>query len=136
MMSANRSDIGKFLLRTVCGGLLLFHGSYKVFNEMDSTIKMVESAGLPGVVAYGAIVGEFIAPIFLILGYFSRIAALVIAFNMFCTIAVAHRDIAFQVNDYWGWMIELNVFFMMAALACYFLGSGRLSISRGEGRWD
>ena len=131
-----KDDIGKLLIRIACGGLLLFHGSYKVFHEMESTVGMVEKAGLPGFLAYGSIVGEFIAPIFLILGFYSRIAALIIAFNMLMSILVAHRDIAFKVNDYWGWMIELNVFFLVAALAVFFLGAGRLSISKGKGRWD
>ena len=133
----NRSeDYGKLILRLTCAGILLFHGCYKVFGEMDSTIGMVENAGLPGFLAYGTIVGEFIAPLFLIAGYKTRIAALIVAFDMLGAIMIAHRDLIFKVNDYWGWMIELNVFIMMSGLAIYFLGAGKLSISRGSGKWD
>jgi putative oxidoreductase len=129
-------DTGKLILRFTCAVLLIFHGSYKLFGEIESTIGMVEKAGLPGFLAYGTIIGEFIAPIFIIIGYGTRLAALVIAFNMLCSILIAHRDIMFKVNDYWGWMIELNVFFMMAALAIFFLGAGKFSLSRGNGKWD
>jgi putative oxidoreductase len=135
-MDVTADDAGKLILRVSCAGLLLFHGSYKVFNEMESTIRMTEGAGLPGIVAYGSIVGEFIAPLFILAGFGTRVAALIVAFNMLMTILVAHRDIAFKVNDYWGWMIELNVFFLLTALAIFFLGAGRVSLRKGEGRWD
>lgn len=136
MQSANRDDIGKLLLRVTCGGLLLPHGLFKVFIEIESIKTMVSSAGLPSVLAYGTLVGEVFAPTMLILGWKARVAALVIAFNMLMSILIAHRDILFRTNDYWGWMIELNVFFMMTAVSIYFIGSGRYSISRGQGRWD
>jgi putative oxidoreductase len=129
-------DIGKLILRLTSGGLLVLHGSHKVFVEIESIKTMVSNAGLPATLAYGSIIGEFVAPIFVILGFKSRIAGLVIAFNMFMSIVIAHRDIAFKLNDYGAWMIELNVFYMMAGLTVYFLGSGTFSISRGKGRWD
>jgi putative oxidoreductase len=49
---------------------------------------------------------------------------------------IAHRDIAFLRNDFGGWMIELNIFFLFSALAIFFLGAGRWSVSRGKGKWD
>ena len=52
------------------------------------------------------------------------------------TILVAHRDIAFKVNDYGGWMIETNMLFLLTALALVFTGAGRYSLSKGNGRWD
>lgn len=136
MSSVVAEDIGKLLLRLASGGLLLFHGSYKVFGEIQSTRAMVENAGLPGVLAYGSILGEFVAPLFLLLGYKARIAGIVMAINMLSSILIAHREIAFKVNDYWGWMIELNVMYMMGGICVALLGSGRYSLSRGTGKWD
>jgi Predicted membrane protein len=134
-MTTNGSDTGKLLLRLACGGLLLPHGLFKVFVEIDSIKAMVSAAGLPAFLAYGTLVGEILAPVLLIIGWKTRIAALVISFNMLMSILVAHRDIAFKVNDYWGWMIELNVFFLMTALSVFFIGPGSYSLSRGRGRW-
>ena len=93
---------------------------------------MVANAGLPPVLAYGTIVGEFFAPILVLIGFKTRIAALVIAFNMLMSIVIAHRDIAFSVNDYGGWMIELNVIYLLTAVAIYFIGPGRYAIEPGK----
>jgi putative oxidoreductase len=129
-------NTGKLLLRLTCGCLLFLHGSFKVFGGIDSVKTMVAEAGLPSFLAYGTIIGEFVAPVFLVIGWKTRIAALIIAFNMLMSILVAHRDIMFRVNEYWGWMIELNVFYMMTALVIFFIGAGRYSLSKGVGRWD
>lgn len=72
----------------------------------------------------------------MIFGKFTRLAGLVVAFNMLMTILVAHRDIAFQRNDFGGWMIELNVLLLLGGLAVTMLGAGKLSLSGGVGRWD
>jgi putative oxidoreductase len=135
-MTFHNDDIAKLLLRITCGGVLLFHGVFKVFVDLEHVKNMVASAGLPGVLAYGAIVGEFIAPILVIIGFKTRLAALVIAFNMLMTIFVAHRDVIFKVNDYGGWMIETNMLFLLPALALFFAGAGRYSVSKGVGKWD
>jgi putative oxidoreductase len=135
-MTFHNDDIAKLLLRITCGGILLFHGVFKVFVDLQHVKNMVASAGLPEVLAYGSIVGEFIAPILVIIGFKTRLAALVIAFNMLMTIFVAHRDLIFKVNDYGGWMIETNMLFLLPALAIFFAGAGRYSVSKGVGKWD
>ena len=129
-------DLGKLLLRITCGGILLFHGFHKVFVEIDHVKVIVKNAGLPEALAYGNIIGEFLAPIFVVLGFKTRIAALIIAFNMLMTVLVGHPDIMFSINDYGGWMIETNMLYLMTAVALFFLGAGKYSLSRGRGRWD
>ncbi len=136
MRSTNGEDIGRLILRFTCGGLLLPHGLFKIFVEIESIKGMVSAAGLPPFLAYGTIIGEVLAPVLLIVGWKARIAAFVIAFNMLMSILIAHSDIMFRTNDYWGWMIELNVFFMMTAVSILLIGSGRYSLSLGKGRWD
>jgi putative oxidoreductase len=116
--------------------MLLLHGLGSVRNGIDHIKRMVTSSGLPEFISYGNYVGEVIAPIFLIIGYKSRIAALVVALNMLMSILLGHRDIAFMRNDFGGWMIETNVFYMMTALAVFFSGSGKYSLSGGAGKWD
>lgn len=132
----HNSDLAKLLLRITCGGILLFHGIHKVFVEIDHVKVMVKNAGLPEFMAYGNVIGEFVAPIFVLLGYKTRIAALIIAFNMLMTIVVGHPDIAFSINDYGGWMIETNMLYLMTAVALVFSGAGKYSLSRGTGTWD
>ena len=116
--------------------MLFFHGLGSAVNGFDHVKNAVVQNGLPEFVSYGNLVGELIAPVFVVLGFKSRIAALIVAFNMLMSIVLSHRDIAFQRNDYGGWMIELNVFYMAAALAVFFMGAGKFSLSGGKGRWD
>ncbi|WP_276373626.1 DoxX family protein [Chryseolinea sp. H1M3-3] len=132
----DNQDLAKLLLRITCGGILLFHGFHKVFVEIDHVKVIVANAGMPEFLAYGNIVGEFVAPIFVLLGFKTRIAALIIAFNMLLSILIAHPDIVFSVNDYGGWMIETNMLYLMTAVVLVFSGAGRYSVSRGEGKWD
>ena len=129
-------DLGKFILRIAVGLILFLHGLGRIESGAAGTIGMVEAAGLPGWLAYGAHIGEFVAPIFLIFGKFTRLAGLAIAFTMLMTILVAHRDIAFQRNEYGGWLIELNVILLLGGVAVAVLGAGRLSLSRGVGKFD
>jgi len=135
-MQLHNDDLAKLILRIACGGILVFHGVFKVFTDIQHVKDMVSNAGLPSAVAYGSIIGEFIAPLFLIAGFKTRIAALIIAFNMLMTVLVAHRNLVFRINDFGGWMIETNMLFMFMALAIVFAGAGRYSVSGGTGRWD
>lgn len=129
-------DLAKLLLRITCGGILLFHGIHKVFVEVEHVKVIVKNAGLPEFLAYGNIIGEFVAPIFVLLGYKTRIAVLIIAFNMLLSIFIAHPDIMFSVNEYGGWMIETNMLYLMTAVVLFFLGAGKYSLSKGIGKWD
>jgi putative oxidoreductase len=132
----NSVDLAKLLLRLTCGGILLFHGWFKVFVDIEHVKQIVSAQGLPSFIAYGSILGEFVAPLLVIVGFKTRLAALVIAFNMLMTILLAHRDIMFRVNDFGGWMIETNMLFLMTAVVLVFSGAGKFSLSRGSGKWD
>jgi len=136
MLSWRNDDLAKLILRLTCGGILLFHGTQKVFQGIQHVEDIVTAAGLPGFIAYGNYIGEFVAPIFLILGFRTRIAALVVAFNMLMSILIGHADIIFSRNDFGGWMIETNMLYMMMAVVICFSGGGRYSLSGGAGKWD
>lgn len=132
----HRDDLAKLIIRLTCGGLLILHGSHSAIHGIQHIKDMLTNEGLPEFLAYGNLVGEVIAPLFMVLGYKARIAALVVAFNMVMSVFIAHRDIMFARNDFGGWMIELNVFYLMTSLAVFFAGSGKYSLSRGKGKWD
>ncbi len=136
MTLATKEDIGKLVLRVTSAGLLFLHGSHSAIYGIDHVKKMVAAVGIPESAAYLNLVGEVVAPLMIMIGYKARLAALVMAFNMLASIVIAHRDIAFARNDFGGWMIELNIFFLFSAVAIFFLGTGRWSVSRGKGKWD
>ena len=133
---AGWEDWGKLLLRLAVGGLLLFHGVAKLKNGVGWMAGPLSGLGLPAFVAYGAYVGEVVAPIFVILGKWARIAGLVIAFNMVSAIIIALRNKMFTLNMGGGWAIELELLFLLGGLVIFLLGSGKYSISRGSGAWD
>lgn len=132
----HQPDLGKLVLRLAVGFILFLHGLGKLESGMAGTVEMVQHNGFPGWLAYGTLIGEVLAPLFMMLGQFTRLAGLLVAFNMLMSIVIAHRDIAFQRNDFGGWMIELNALILFGGVAVALLGAGKFSLSKGQGRWD
>ena len=75
MNQAAMQDFGKLVLRVVLGALILLHGISKLKNGLGPIEGMVVAHGLPGFVAYGALVGEVLAPLMLLFGFYARIGA-------------------------------------------------------------
>jgi putative oxidoreductase len=135
--TSTREDVGKLLLRLTVAVLMLFHGISKVQNGIGWMAGMLQSNHLPAFVGYGVYVAEIVAPILLIVGIFTRPAALIVAFDMFMAIVLVVRDRFFTRNPQsGGWAAELEMFFLLASVAIFLLGSGRYAISRGRGKWD
>src|SRR5271157_2743030 len=106
-MSEFQRDIGKLILRVTVGGLLLFHGVSKLINGIAWMAGPLSASHLPFFIAYGLYVGEIVAPLLIILGVWTRPAALVIVFNMFMAIVlVSHARMA-SISPGGGWGIEL-----------------------------
>ena len=123
-------DAGKLLLRVTLGVLILLHGIAKIMKGVSGIEGMVTGAGLPGFFAYGVYIGEVLAPILLIVGFYARIAALVIAINMVVAVALAHAKDLFVLGPQGGWALELQGMFLFTAIAIGLIGPGRYSINR------
>jgi putative oxidoreductase len=137
MVRSGSEDFGKLILRVAVAVLLGFHGIYKMKSGIGWMSGPLGAAHIPAFVGYGVYVAEVIAPILLILGILTRPAALVIAFDMFMAIALVVKAKAFEVNPRGGGLGgELELMFMLTSLAIFFLGSGRIAVSRGQGRWN
>jgi putative oxidoreductase len=130
-------DLGKLILRLAVAGLMLFHGISKVIHGIGWMPPMLNQNGLPGFIGYGVYVGEVLAPLLLIAGWQTRLASLVVAFDMLVAAWLVHRQDIFTVRaGSGGWSIELEAFYFLGAMALFLLGAGKYSISRGQGRWD
>lgn len=123
-------DAGKLVLRLSVGILMLFHGLFKLANGIGGIQGMVAGAGLPGFFAYGVFVGELIAPILLILGLWTRPAALLIAINMVVAILLVHMGQLGQFTNNGGWQLELQGLFLFGALSIALMGGGRYGLGR------
>lgn len=124
------TDTGKLILRLALGTLILLHGIAKLSSGIDGIARMVSSAGLPDWVAWGVYVGEIVAPLMVIAGWFSRIGAGIIATNMVFAVALAHGSDIFELNSTGGWELELQGMFFFTAVAIACLGPGRYSANR------
>lgn len=130
------ADLGKLVLRVVLGVLILLHGISKLIHGPGYIIGVVEGAGLPSFLAYGAYVGEVLAPILLLIGWWTRVGALIVAINMLVAIGLVHMGQLAMLADTGGWALELQGMFFGTALAIMLLGAGRYSLGGSNGRWN
>jgi putative oxidoreductase len=126
-------DAGLLVLRLGLAAILLFHGIYKVTHGVAWIAGPLGRVGLPAFVAYGVYVAEILAPVLLIVGLWTRLAAAVIAFDMAMAIFLARSGDVAKINPMGGgWAIELEVLLLVAALALALAGGGRFSIGGGK----
>ena len=122
-------NLGKLVLRVALGGMILMHGIAKLTGGIDFITASVAGAGLPAFLAYGVYVGEVVAPLMLIAGFFARIGGVVIAINMLFAIGLVHRAELLTLNQTGGWSLELQGMFLFAAIAVALIGPGRLGVN-------
>ncbi|MET3496723.1 DoxX family protein [Variovorax boronicumulans] len=122
-------DTGKLVLRLALGILILLHGVAKVTKGVDGIGGMLASHGLPAFLAYAVYVGEILAPVLLIVGLFTRPAAVIVAINMLVAIWLVHRKDLGAINGQGGWALELQGMFLFAAISLAFTGGGRFGLS-------
>ena len=77
--------------RIMISAIFLFSGVNKIFNY-DSTVSWMEGFGVPGVLLIPAIVFEIILPVFLILGYKTKVAAIGLLLFSLATAMIFHLD--------------------------------------------
>ena len=131
----DKSDLGKLLLRVSFGFLMLLHGWHKVHGGIGGIEKMLYEAGLPTFLGYGVYVGEVIAPIFIILGVFTRISALVLSITMVFAQILAHSAAIFTLTKTGAWGAEGTALYFFAGLSISLLGSGKYAIFK-DNRWS
>ena len=124
----NNIEIARLLLRMSLGVLILFHGVHKVIYGIGGVQSMLSASDLPTILAYGVYVGEIIAPIFIILGLYARVASLVLAFNMLVAIFLAY-GFSFSIAKYGGLSFESPLIFMIMSILVSLLGSGKYGVN-------
>ncbi|MFV0481184.1 MAG: DoxX family protein [Campylobacteraceae bacterium] len=130
LFGSNSSDIGKLILRITLGGGMLMHGIAKVMNGISGIKGMLASNGLPEFLAYGVYVGEVLAAILVIIGFKTRISALVMSLTMFFAIFVAFGSSFLNIGKTGGFVSEAALFYALASIALMFLGAGKYSLDK------
>jgi putative oxidoreductase len=134
-MLVQSDNLAKLLLRLAVGGLMIFHGIAKLVHGIEWLGPVVTGNGLPEFVKYGVYLGEVLGPAMVILGYRTRIGALLVVADMLFAIGLVHRHLLLSIGQGGGWAIELPAFYLIAALAVFFAGPGSYSVSGGGKAW-
>lgn len=129
----NKENIGKLLLRLTVALLMLPHGIAKL-SGVEKIAGRLAAKGLPEILAYLVYVGEIVAPILLILGLFTRPAAVVVVINMIVAIFLVHAHELWQFGRTGGHALELQFFYVMSAVVIVLIGPGAYSLDWKRGR--
>ena len=85
--------LGRIFLSTI----FLIEGINKIFHY-EGTIQYMESFGVPDYLAIPAIILEILFPLLLIIGYQTKLSALVLAIFALTTALIFHTDFADQTQ--------------------------------------
>ena len=83
--------------RVFISGVFLLSGFSKIGNY-DGTVGWMESFGLPGFLLIPAIILEIVAPILIVIGYQTRIAAGALSLFCIATAIIFHTDFSDQMQ--------------------------------------
>ena len=129
-------DRGKLVLRVLLAVLILFHGVSKLIGGVGPISGMLVKHGLPGAFGYLVYIGEVVAPLLILVGVFTRAAALIVVVNMIVALLLVHTRQFFTLNDTGGWALELQGMYLGTAVAIALLGAGRYSLGGIGGRFN
>ena len=129
-MRNDMNDTGKLVLRLTLGILILLHGIAKLTHGIGPIEGMVTGMGMPAFLAYGVFAREVLGPLLLIIGFYARIGAALIAVNMLFAIGLAHTGELASLSQTGGWALELQGMFLFTAIALMLLGPGRFGVNQ------
>jgi putative oxidoreductase len=112
-----------FAMRLALGVIIVDHGYHKVFGGLHHHVQFVTSLGLPGWSAYLSAFTEFFGGILVLIGLFTRIAALAICINLSVAILKVHLHNGLMGNG--GYEFPLAV--ATIAFALIFFGGGAIA---------
>ena len=112
------------VLRLVLGAIMIGHGYSKVFGGLAHHVQFVRSLGLPGWLAYFSAAAEFFGGIAVVLGVFTRLAALAIVIDMAVAIGKVHWKSGLLGNG--GYQFPLTL--AAIAFALIFFGAGPFAL--------
>jgi putative oxidoreductase len=124
MKNTMLKDIGLAILRIAPSVLLLTHGIPKFQKLLNGNLSFADPIGLGEVPSlFLAIIGEFICPILLIIGYKTRWSAIPSVLTMLTIVFIVHQ------NDPFG-KKEMGLLYLIFFVSIMILGPGKYSFDR------
>lgn len=129
------NHLGLLLMRVIIAGTMLVYGISKLFSGIDFIEGLMTKMGAPSFLGYGVYVGEIIAPCLIIIGFRTRLAALVFAINCLTAILLTQLPSLFTMNAFGGWSLDLLAIYLFSSIALFFSGGGKYVVSNTH-PWD
>lgn len=111
------------VMRLVLGAIIVDHGYHKVFGGLHHHVQFVTSLGLPAWSAYLSAFTEFFGGLLVLIGLFTRVAALAICINLSVAIAKVHLHNGLMGNGGYEFPLALATL----AFALIFFGGGAIA---------
>jgi len=128
MIDSRTAPYAALLLRLSLGALFLAHAALKIFVFTPAgTAAFFGSVGLPPALAYVAMIAEVLGGVALILGFWTRIVAVVMTPILLGAIFTVHGTAGFFFdNAHGGW--EYPAFWIVALIVQALLGDGAYAL--------
>ena len=125
------NDLGLLLLRLTVGGLMLFHGIAKAMGGYVFVAAMLAERGLPSGLVWLSVAAELLCSLMIVLGLYTRAAAVVMVGNMVVAVFMAHSGLLFSINEATGgWAVELPILYLLGSAVLVLTGGGKYAVTR------
>ena len=132
-MVLKNDDLGKLFLRIAVALIIVFHGWFKLTHGVGWIESML---GGMGFLAYYTYLAELVAPLLILIGFRTRLAALLIVVDMIAALLMVLHGAIFSIKQMGGgWSIEIEAMLLLCSLALIFTGSGKYALSSSR-KWD
>ena len=130
-----KQNLGLLLIRVSIAFTMLVYGITKLIYGIDFIKALFITYGLPSFLGYSIFIGEIIAPIMIIIGFRTKLAGVVFAYNCFAAILMVQLPNILKLNEYGGWAIGPIFIYMLFGIAVFFTGAGKYAVST-KSKWD
>lgn len=129
------ASLAPLVVRAIVGTIMTAHGLQKLFAGPANFGTGLAGLGvpLPTLMAFVVVFVELIGGILLILGLFSRLAALLLIIDLVVAILLVKVNVGFLSPEGGGVGAELDLALIAGFLAILLAGPGRLSLDRALG---
>jgi putative oxidoreductase len=126
-MKYNFNNLALLILRLGFGGFLLTHGIPKINYLFESPIKFANPIGLGDTTTLIlALIGEVVAPIFIIIGFKTKLATIPSALTMAVAAFIVHAKDDLGTKEH-------ALLFLIAFVVIFLSGAGKYSIDGRKG---
>tara|TARA_B100001175_G_C19382834_1_gene577432 strand:+ start:568 stop:975 length:408 start_codon:yes stop_codon:yes gene_type:complete len=117
-------NFGLLLMRFSFSAGIMAHGYRKFFKVIQGDFDFADPLGFGSTVSLIlATIGEFIAPIFIIIGWKTRLFSIFPIFTMLVAFLIVHDGDSFSRK-------EKSLMYLIAFIVIYFAGPGKYSIDK------